>query len=114
MDKRVIIYAGITIALLSFVSYFINWTISTGLIVGYLFSLLYLAVLTLAVKMMSFEKPNNLFIVTSSLIRMVILAFPLLLGGLYPECLNIYGVFVGLLMFKIWLYLTMLIHKGGK
>ncbi len=113
MPKKVIIYAGITIAVLSLAFYFVNWTISTGLIVGYLFSLIYIGVLTLSVKLITSENPGGLLIVIGSLIRMVILALPLLYAGLMPQYLSIYGVFAGLLMFKLWMYLTMLFNKGG-
>lgn len=113
MPKKVIIYAGIAIVISAIIFYFINYTVSVGLVVGYLFSLVYLGILTLSIKLLGSEQPNGLLVGLGAFLRMLVLALPLLLAGLFPQRMNIFGVFFGLIMFKFSLYLSVLINKGG-
>ena len=95
-------YAGSAVAAVvaAAVFLFINWQISTGILAGMLFFLLYYHLLKSDFEsLLKEEKPRIL----TKIFRMFVLVVPMLASFLYPQYLSIIGVAVGILLSKLCL-----------
>ncbi|MBQ9035871.1 MAG: hypothetical protein IJ115_00200 [Erysipelotrichaceae bacterium] len=105
MDKKILDIStkgGLLIAILLVV---VDYRITLGMILGLVFYRLYYMLLTMSIEdqidVPSEVKARNIGAVA---LRLLLLAFPMLVSFVIPEIFNIWGVFFGLLAFKITVY----------
>ena len=111
MNKTICITSGIVCLIASLVCLFFNWKISTGIIIGLISSLVYFLLLNKTFKVKedgSFSKGG----IIAFLLRIVILALPLLIACLLPNIFNIFGAFAGILLFRIVMIVFFFREKG--
>lgn len=112
MDKKILNMStkgGLLIAILLVV---IDYRITCGMILGLICYRLYYILLTMSIEdqidVPSEVKARNIGAVA---LRLLLLAFPLLVSFVIPELFNVWGAFLGLLAFKITVYAYSIIHK---
>jgi len=112
MNKNIYLYSGIIGVFTSAICAFFDYRIALGVILGILSSFLYFYLL------------NNQFEIVDGqikkggalgfIVRIMILAFPLLISCLLPNIFNIFGAFGGVMLFRIIMMFTFFKQKGGK
>lgn len=112
MDKKILntsTKGGLLIAILLVV---VDYRITLGMILGLVFYCLYYFLLTMSIEdqidVPSEVKARNIGAVA---LRLLLLAFPMLMCFVIPEVFNIWGVFFGLLAFKITVYAYAVIKR---
>ena len=111
MNKKIYLYSGIFGIVASIIAYFFNWRVSTGVIIGVLFSYLYFIILNMNFKI----KEDGTISKGSALgfiIRILVIALPLLIACLFPNVFNIFGAFAGVMLFRIVMIILFFIEKG--
>lgn len=102
MEKRAVIYSSIANLVLTagLLLYDVRWSI--GVLLGGVFFGLYYLLLTLNMDDMLSGQMNPEGFQSSSrkVLRMLLLAVPLVLGVVMPQYVSLYGAGIGLLMFK--------------
>ena len=97
--QRLSIYAG---AAAAFIAFFFDWRISSGIALGLAAYALYLHLLSSDVdRQIRGDVGLPMALVRSG--RLLVFAAALFVGGYWPAYFNIFGVFGGLLAFKVCL-----------
>lgn len=106
MEKKILKIAVASSVAAALVSLLIDWHISTGLMIGIFFFLLYYGVLYVDIteQLKSQESKRKILTIIAKTVRLLLLIFPLFIAYLFPEYFSFWGVAAGLLMFKICLY----------
>lgn len=111
MNKNIYLYSGILAVIVSLICAYFNWRISTGIIIGVLCSFVYFYTLNESFKINedgSVSKGGLL----GFFIRIVLIAFPLLVACLFPNIFNIFGAFGGVMLFRIVMIFYFFKEKG--
>lgn len=111
MNKKIYLYSGVLGIVASLIAYFFNWRVSTGIIIGVLSSYLYFYILNMNFKIKedgTISKGN----VLGFIIRILVIALPLLIACVFPNIFNIFGAFAGVMLFRIVMIVLFLIEKG--
>ncbi|HQA84760.1 MAG: hypothetical protein GX935_03560 [Erysipelotrichia bacterium] len=114
MDKNVKVLSVIITIVFSIIFAFINKAVSAGVILGCLISLLYIQLLTINMNETLVEQQSSTKLIISKLFRLSIIIISMLIAMIIPEKINIFGVFFGLMIFKISLLILALKRKGGE
>ncbi|MDI9540046.1 MAG: ATP synthase subunit I [Bacillota bacterium] len=114
MDKKVKGLSVLVTITVSIIFSFINKAISEGLILGCLASLTYIHLLTIYMDETINRQQSSTKMMISKLIRLSIIIISMLIAMLIPEKVNIFGVFFGLMIFKISLLVLTISRKEGK
>lgn len=114
MDKNVKVLSVIITIVFSIIFAFINKAVSAGVILGCLVSLLYIQSLTINMNETLVEQQSSTKLIISKLFRLSIIIISMLIAMIIPEKINIFGVFFGLMIFKISLLILALKRKGGE
>ncbi|MGI6582167.1 MAG: ATP synthase subunit I [Erysipelotrichaceae bacterium] len=114
MDKNVKVLSVIITIVFSIIFAFINKAVSAGVILGCLVSLLYIQLLTINMNETLVEQQSSTKLIISKLFRLSIIIISMLIAMIIPEKINIFGVFFGLMIFKISLLILALKRKGGE
>ena len=114
MDKNVKALSVIITIVFSIIFAFINKAVSAGVILGCLVSLLYIQLLTINMNETLVEQQSSTKLIISKLFRLSIIIISMLIAMIIPEKINIFGVFFGLMIFKISLLILALKRKGGE
>ena len=101
MEKMAVKWTIIQMIVIAIASSFVNFRFALGIVLGGIFSLIHFFVLSKNVSSILNNEITSTAKVGSLLIRMLILAFPLMISYKYGEIFNIYGVFFGLMLHKI-------------
>jgi len=105
--KRNLRRAFIICAVVSLICVFINWRISTGVLLGFLATIIYAWLLEQSVdRQLNGEKGFSVLI--SKIVRLGILALALYVGLKYSGSFNVFGVFFGEMSLKI----SLLVFEG--
>lgn len=111
MNKNVYVVSAAVSIFISIICLFFNWKISTGIILGLISSFLYFILLN---KNLTFDENGSIkkgsFIFF--IVRIMILAFPLLIACLVPQYINIFGTFGGVMIFRIVMIIMFIKKKG--
>ena len=99
MKKEIYLYGSIICVIASTVATFFDWRISTGIIIGALASMLYLIVLNKTFRIENGQMSKGGAI--GFILRILIIALPLLIAALIPNYFNIFGAFGGVMVFRI-------------
>jgi hypothetical protein len=114
MDKNVKVLSVIITIVFSIIFDCINKEVSAGVILGCLVSLLYIQLLTINMNETLVEQQSSTKLIISKLFRLSIIIISMLIAMIIPEKINIFGVFFGLMIFKISLLILALKRKGGE
>ncbi len=114
MDKNVKVLSVIITIVFSIIFACINKAVSAGVILGCLVSLLYIQLLTINMNETLVEQQSSTKLIISKLFRLSIIIISMLIAMIIPEKINIFGVFFGLMIFKISLLILALKRKGGE
>ena len=111
MNKILYLISFIVSLLASLICLFIKWQISTGIILGTVFSLIYFFLLN---KSYSIDENGNLNKGNplGFFLRIIIIALPLLISCLLPNYFNIFGAFGGVMLFRIVMMITFFKKRG--
>jgi|GEM_PF-5978451 len=105
-SKKAYLCLSLAFILVAFALYFVNRTWANGLLIGHLFYTIYLLVLIKNVEfILGLGHYNNFLGRVAYLLRLAILAFPMLLGALRPEVFNIFAAFISLFINRVALML---------
>ncbi len=108
-ERRV---SALTAIILAVIMYFIDFRISTGIILGYLASIFHLYLITISMDNMLKSGRVNMFIVMlGSMLRYVIIAFPLVIALILPQYFNIFGAAGGFILYKVVLIAFAVFYK---
>ncbi|MBR0474180.1 MAG: hypothetical protein IJJ19_04185 [Erysipelotrichaceae bacterium] len=112
MDKKILntsTKGGLLIAILLVV---VDYRITLGMILGLMFYRLYYMLLTMSIEdqidVPSEVRARNIGAVA---LRLLLLAFPMLVCFVIPDVFNIWGVFSGLMAFKITVYIYSIFNR---
>lgn len=111
MNKQIYLYSGIISIVASIVCAFFNYRISLGIIIGALSSFLYFYILNMNFKI---SEDGNISKggILGYLVRLIVLALPLLIACLLPNIFNIFGAFAGIMLFRIVMMFMFFKTKG--
>ena len=101
MEKMAVKWTIIQMIVIAIASSFVNFRFALGIALGGIFYIIHFFVLSKNVSSILNNEKTSTAKVGSLLIRMLILAFPLMISYKYGEIFNIYGVFFGLMLHKI-------------
>ena len=111
MGKEVYIVSSIVGIVTSLICLFFDWKISTGIIIGLISSLIYFFILSKTFKLNddgSINKGNALLFI----VRIFVIALPLLIACLLPDVFNIFGAFGGVMLFRFVMMFYFFKKKG--
>lgn len=111
MKKEIYLYSGIVSLVACVISAFFNWRISTGILIGALSSFIYFYILNLNFRIVDGNISKGG--VLGFIVRILILALPLLIACLLPNYFNIFGAFGGVMIFRIIMIIMFLKEKEG-
>ncbi len=114
MDKKIRSLSVAITIVLSIIFAFINKTVSAGMIVGCIASMLYIQLLTIGMNKTINQQQSSTKMVIAKLFRLSIIIVSMLIAMIIPEKVNIFGVFFGLMVFKIRLLILALSRKEGQ
>lgn len=104
---KISLMAGLVTAAVCFL---FSMRTAVGVILGLVFYRIYMWLLSSQMDdTLSYQRS---FFSASQILRYMMLAFPMLLGFVFPQHVGIAGVVIGLLMFKICLYAYSSLNKG--
>lgn len=89
----------------------IDWRIAVGIIIGYPFSLLHSWLLKIRFSNITTAKPR-VVVYLGTIVSMLIFACPMLISMLMPQFVHFFGVFIGLIYHKYFLYVQAIRNKG--
>ena len=98
--KEYILLVIILIAML------INYRIALGIILGYIFYLIYQYLLEKRVDYILKAKEVNFLSYISNILSLVILALPFLISLLFPKVFHWSGALIGMMFVKIYMYIN--------
>lgn len=112
MDKKILDIStkgGLLIAILLVV---VDYRITLGMILGLVFYRLYYMLLTMSIDD-QIDIPSEVKVrsIGAAILRLLLLAFPMLVCFVIPEVFNIWGVFFGLMAFKITVYIYSITNR---
>ena len=93
---------------------FLNWKVSLGIILGLIFFRIYFYLLTSSIDdTLAFGiAEGKIGRIISSSGRIIILVMPLLVGMLLPQYVNVWGSFIGLILFKVCAVIYSAVRKN--
>ena len=103
MNKKIKYYILLGILLISLV---INYHITLGFILGYIFYIIYQKILILRIDYIIKANKVDIIIYLINLFGLILLAIPLLISMLYPQIFHWLGVFMGLVFDKLFIYIN--------
>lgn len=111
MKKNLFIVSGILGIIASAIGVFFALNIGLGILLGTVFSLLYFYLLNISYKV---DENGNLSRGSGLgyLLRMIVIAVPLLLSCLLPNIFNVFAAFGGIMLFRIIMFITFFKEKG--
>ena len=110
MSKKVYLISGILVAIISVIFLFFDWKISTGTILGFLFSMGNLEIITRSYSKLGEVVPKDF--VLWQFVRFLLLVVPLLLSFLLPNVFHYIGVVIGLTVYRLAMIFAL--KKGDK
>ena len=108
MNKRKYLENSLIVLILSIILLFLDYKISIGVVVGYLFSILNYKFIEYRYN--NLETYSPLFFV-GSFVSIMILAIPLVLSFIYPNFMSYIGVVIGLMILRTRLIIEAFISK---
>ncbi len=112
MENRIVRYSTICGLALAAALLIFDWRWSAGIVIGLVFFVIYFLMLRLKIdEQLSAAGSGKASDAFSKAARMLILAVPLLLGFVFPEFISFWGVFIGLMMFRVTLVVTSIFLK---
>lgn len=111
MNKNLYLISAILGIVASVCCYFINWQISTGIILGIIFSLIYFLILNKSY-LINEDGTLSKGSIVLFLLRMIVIAIPLLISCLLPNIFNIFGAFGGVMLFRIVMIIVFFKNRG--
>jgi len=107
---KVSLIAGLVLAV---VFAFIRWQIAVGILLGLGFYQLYFFLLTMHMNevISAAEENGKILTIWPKMVRLFVLFFPFLVAYLLPEYVNYIGVTIGLLMFKLCMFVMTFIER---
>ena len=108
MKKDQLLRNSAVAILVSVVFLFINRKVSYGILLGFAAAVLYWYMLARVIDSMISEKKPSFFALTG---RMLVLAAPMLIACLFPDRINVFGSFFGLMIPKLDLYIRSFMRK---
>lgn len=108
MKKNELLRNSAVALAVSVVFLFYNRTVSAGILLGFLCSQLYVYLLVRDIDGLIVSSRSSRF---SQPLRMALLALPMLAGCLYPDRINVFGAFAGLMIPKVLLYIRSFIER---
>lgn len=111
MNKQIYIISGLLAVIASIICLFFNWRFSTGIIIGVLSSFIYFYLLNGSFKINEDGSIGKGGII-KFIIRICIIALPLLISFLLPDYFNIFGAFAGVMIFRIVMIAFFFKKKG--
>ena len=114
MDNRVRSLSVLITIGFSLIFVFINKAISAGMILGCIASMTYIHLLTVNMIEALNKQQSSSKMITSKLFRLSIIILSMLIAMIIPEKVNIFGVFFGLMIFKVSLLILTLSRKEGE
>ncbi|MGI6607622.1 MAG: ATP synthase subunit I [Erysipelotrichaceae bacterium] len=113
MDKKVRGLSVLITIVFSIIFSFINKTVSSGMILGCIASLTYIQLLTVSMEDSLNRQQSSTKKMISKLLRLSIIIISMLIAMIIPKKVNIFGVFFGLIIFKISLLILAFSRKEG-
>ena len=110
-NKQIYIYSGILGIIACAICWYFNWRISTGILIGLISSFIYFYLINNSFKLKedgSISKGG----VIGFILRIVVIALPLLIACLLPDYFNIFGAFGGVMLFRFVMIFYFLKQKG--
>ncbi|MEA5026821.1 MAG: ATP synthase subunit I [Erysipelotrichaceae bacterium] len=112
MNKKELIVSAVISLISALGMLFVDFRISTGIVLGFSFSILHLFLLARSVDgILTGKKGNFLFVLISSLFRYAVIALPLIIALLYSDYFNVFGAVAGFLVYKLVLVMFAVINK---
>lgn len=112
MKKELLITSSIVGVLASIVCLFFKWQYAISVLMGLAFSFLYFYLLTSSFKINeNGEISKGSFI--GWLLRIIVLAIPLLISCLLPNVFNIFATFGGIMIFRVVMMIFFYRQKGS-
>jgi len=101
MEKKVL-KLSITITLImSILALFVNYKFTLGLLCGQIFFIFYLLILSYVMNRRLQGRNDDIWTILLKIGRISLLGIPMLLAFLFPNIFDIFGAFIGVMMFKI-------------
>ena len=102
MEGKILRTTEICGLLLAAVFCFIDWRVSAGIALGLVCFSLYFLILNASYRGLTESgNVNGLLMILATIIRLDLMAMPLLAGFLFPQYVNVWGCFGGFMVFKI-------------
>lgn len=112
MQNKEIKYSTTIGLLTALVLVFFERSWALGVLLGCLCYALYFFLLSYSINDLTSARPTGgLLVSLGPVLRLFVLAIPLLVSFLVPEMINTFGVMIGLLLFKITAIIMSLIEK---
>ena len=112
MNKKELRLSTVLAVLTSLIAAFFDVRVSAGIILGFMFSLAHLYLLTKHVDSMLYQDKASIFwVIISSVFRYAMIALPLLIAIKFSAYFNVFGAFFGFLLYKIVLVIIAVINK---
>lgn len=108
MNKRKYIEDLLIAVIISIIFLFIDYKISIGVLVGYLFACLNFKLIEYRYNHL---ETYNVWFIIGTIIGIGILALPLLLSVLYPSFMSWIGVFIGLMIIRTRIIIEAILNK---
>lgn len=108
MRQKRFVSEALIVVLLALLFLFLDYKISLGIILGFIFSMLNYRLIEYRYKNMD---TYNIWSILGSLICILILGVPLLISFLLPNIFNYIGVMIGLLIIKTKLIIEAFVKK---
>ena len=101
MGKNILRTTGICGLLLAAVFCVIDWRVSAGIILGMICFIMYFIILNASFSDLSELKGSDAFMmILASVVRMILMAAPVLAGVMMPQYFNTWGCLGGFVIFK--------------
>ncbi len=95
------------------IALFVKWQIATGIVLGCIFASLYGKVLERRFStLLSNRTDSKVDTIVGTIISFLLFATPILISFLLPQVFHFFGVFIGLIYRKYFIYLEAFRKKG--
>ena len=111
MSPKVVRYSIVAALVLSIIFIFIDTRVTAGILLGSIFSYIYLYLLHKSYDNLLNKDISKKSMFFKVMLRMMVLVVPLLISCLLPQIFNIFGAFAGLILFKFVMYADSFIKR---
>jgi uncharacterized membrane protein len=113
MDKRLYRTSVLVAVIAATIAFFFSYQVALGILIGTVFFGFYLYLLTRDIdRQLTGNNGSRILTVIFKMLRLSLFAAALAIGAVWPQYVNIFGVFGGLMSFKVCTIIDAIIHKG--